>query len=32
VSYRKQGRNVFYHLQDSHVLNLYQSVAEHLDE
>lgn len=32
VSYRKQGRNVFYHLQDSHVLTLYQSVAEHLDE
>lgn len=32
VGYRKQGRNVFYHLQDSHVLNLYQSVAEHLDE
>ncbi len=32
VSYRKQGRNVFYHLQDSHVLSLYQSVAEHLDE
>lgn len=32
VSYRKQGRNVFYNLQDSHVLNLYQSVAEHLDE
>lgn len=32
VGYRKQGRNVFYHLQDSHVLNLYRSVAEHLDE
>ncbi|MBE9191447.1 helix-turn-helix transcriptional regulator [Gloeocapsopsis crepidinum LEGE 06123] len=32
VSYRKQGRNVFYNLQDSHVLNLYHSVAEHLDE
>lgn len=32
VSYRKQGRNVFYYLQDRHVLNLYQSVAEHLDE
>lgn len=32
VSYRKQGRNVFYHLHDSHVLNLYYSVAEHLDE
>ena len=32
VGYRKQGRNVFYHLQDSHVLNLYRSVVEHLDE
>jgi len=32
VSYRKQGRNVFYNLQDSHVLSLYQNVAEHLDE
>jgi DNA-binding transcriptional ArsR family regulator len=32
VSYRKQGRNVFYYLRDSHVLNLYQEVAEHLDE
>lgn len=32
VSYRKQGRNVFYCLKDSHVLNLYQEVAEHLDE
>jgi ArsR family transcriptional regulator, lead/cadmium/zinc/bismuth-responsive transcriptional repressor len=32
VSYRKQGRNVFYYLKDSHVLNLYQEVAEHLDE
>ncbi|AFZ56919.1 helix-turn-helix transcriptional regulator [Anabaena cylindrica FACHB-243] len=32
VSYRKQGRNVFYRLHDSHVFHLYQSVAEHLDE
>ncbi|MBD2184498.1 ArsR/SmtB family transcription factor [Aerosakkonema funiforme] len=32
VSYRKQGRNVFYRLQDRHVLELYQAVAEHLDE
>lgn len=32
VSYRKQGRNVFYRLHDSHVLHLYQTVAEHLDE
>ncbi|MFQ4142194.1 metalloregulator ArsR/SmtB family transcription factor [Chlorogloeopsis sp. ULAP02] len=32
VSYRKQGRYVFYRLHDSHVLHLYQAVAEHLDE
>ncbi|MBI4780029.1 MAG: helix-turn-helix transcriptional regulator [Oscillatoriophycideae cyanobacterium NC_groundwater_1537_Pr4_S-0.65um_50_18] len=32
VSYRKQGRNVFYYLKDSHVTNLYREVAEHLDE
>lgn len=32
VSYQKQGRHVFYRLQDHHVLNLYHSVAEHLDE
>lgn len=32
VSYRKQGRHVFYRLQDHHVLELYQAVAEHLDE
>ncbi len=32
VSYRKRGRNVFYALKDSHVLNLYREVAEHLDE
>lgn len=32
VSYRKRGRNVFYYLKDSHVLNLYREVAEHLDE
>lgn len=32
VRYRKQGRNVFYRLEDHHVLDLYQSVAEHLDE
>lgn len=32
VSYRKQGRNVFYCLKDSHVLTLYREVAEHLDE
>ncbi|MBD2098077.1 helix-turn-helix transcriptional regulator [Trichocoleus sp. FACHB-591] len=32
VGYRKQGRNVFYCLKDSHVLNLYREVADHLDE
>ena len=32
VSYQKQGRKVFYRLLDHHVLELYQSVAEHLDE
>jgi DNA-binding transcriptional ArsR family regulator len=32
VGYRRQGRHVFYRLQDRHVLDLYQAVAEHLDE
>ncbi|WP_414754606.1 ArsR/SmtB family transcription factor [Anabaena sp. CCY 9910] len=32
VSYRKQGRHVFYRLHDNHILELYQAVAEHLDE
>lgn len=32
VSYRKRGRKVFYYLQDHHVLDLYRSVAEHIDE
>lgn len=32
VSYQKQGRKVYYRLQDHHVLELYQAVAEHLDE
>jgi DNA-binding transcriptional ArsR family regulator len=32
VSYQKRGRKVFYRLLDHHVLELYQSVAEHLDE
>lgn len=32
VSYRKQGRKVFYRLLDRHVLELYQAVTEHLDE
>lgn len=32
VSYQKQGRKVYYRLQDHHVLELYQTVAEHIDE
>ena len=32
VSYEKRGRKVYYCLQDHHVLDLYNSVAEHLDE
>jgi ArsR family transcriptional regulator, lead/cadmium/zinc/bismuth-responsive transcriptional repressor len=32
VNFRKQGRHVFYRLQDFHVLSFYQAVAEHLDE
>ena len=32
VSYRKRGRKVFYRVKDHHVLELYHSVAEHLDE
>lgn len=32
VTYRKEGRNVYYGLADSHIVNLYRSVAEHLDE
>ena len=32
VSSRKQGRHVFYRLQDDHVFSFYQAVVEHLDE
>lgn len=32
VSYVKRGRKVYYRLLDHHVLELYRSVAEHLDE
>jgi DNA-binding transcriptional ArsR family regulator len=32
VSYQKIGRKVFYQLLDHHVLDLYRSVAEHLNE
>jgi ArsR family transcriptional regulator, lead/cadmium/zinc/bismuth-responsive transcriptional repressor len=29
---RKQGRHVFYQIQDHHVFDLYHTVADHLDE
>jgi len=32
VTYRKVGRQVFYQLHDHHVLELYQTVQEHLNE
>jgi ArsR family transcriptional regulator, lead/cadmium/zinc/bismuth-responsive transcriptional repressor len=32
VGYRKQGRHVYYYLDDHHVLALYKAVADHLDE
>ena len=32
VSYRKQGRSVYYCLKDDHLFNLYQEASEHLDE
>lgn len=32
VGYKKRGRKVFYRLLDHHVLDLYRSVTEHLDE
>lgn len=32
VTYRRQGRNVYYGLADDHIINLYREVAEHLDE
>jgi DNA-binding transcriptional ArsR family regulator len=32
VSYRREGRNVYYSLADSHIINLYRSVIEHLEE
>lgn len=32
AGYRRQERNAFYCLKDSHVLDLYREVAEHLDE
>ena len=32
VTYRKEGRNVYYSLADEHIVNLYREVAEHLQE
>lgn len=32
VSYRKEGRQVFYRLHDHHVVDLYRTVREHLEE
>ncbi|PSR17200.1 ArsR family transcriptional regulator [filamentous cyanobacterium CCP3] len=32
VKYRRQGRNVYYSLADSHIAALYREVAEHLEE
>jgi ArsR family transcriptional regulator, lead/cadmium/zinc/bismuth-responsive transcriptional repressor len=32
VSYRREGRNVYYSLADSHIINLYNSLMEHLAE
>ncbi len=32
VNFHKQGRHVFYRLQDQHILSFYQAVIEHLDE
>lgn len=32
VGYEKKGRNVYYRLLDRHVIDLYYSVVEHLEE
>jgi ArsR family transcriptional regulator, lead/cadmium/zinc/bismuth-responsive transcriptional repressor len=32
VKYRREGRNIYYSLADSHVMNLYAEVAAHLKE
>jgi len=32
VKHRREGRNIYYGLADSHIVNLYREVAEHLDE
>ncbi|MCF2151717.1 ArsR family transcriptional regulator [Nostoc sp. KVJ20] len=32
VNYRREGRNVYYTLADSHAINLYRSLVENLNE
>ena len=32
VSYRREGRNVYYGLADNHVIDLYRGVAAHLED
>ncbi len=32
VSFREQGRHVFYYLQDHHVFDFYRAIIEHLEE
>lgn len=32
VSYRREGKNVYYSLADNHIVNLYCSLSQHLDE
>jgi DNA-binding transcriptional ArsR family regulator len=32
VNYRREGKNVYYSLVDSYIINLYRSVEEHLEE
>ncbi|AUT00818.1 ArsR family transcriptional regulator [Nostoc sp. CENA543] len=32
VNYRREGKNVYYSLADHHIINLYSSLKEHLNE
>lgn len=32
VNYRREGRNVYYSLADGHIVTLYTSLAEHMEE
>ncbi len=32
VKYRREGRNVYYSLADSHITNIYRELVSHLDE